>query len=59
MSLFIYCIVICYFWLNVNQACRRWTIFKICMNKTLSSSSSKASEPLINSTYSFLYLCNA
>jgi hypothetical protein len=32
---------------------RRWIIFKTFKSKTLSNLSSKASEPLINSTYSF------
>jgi hypothetical protein len=36
----------------VNQTRRRWIIFKTFKSKTLSLNS-KASEPLINSTYSF------
>jgi hypothetical protein len=37
----------------VNQTRRCWIIFKTFKSKTLSNLSSKASEPLINSTYSF------
>jgi hypothetical protein len=37
----------------VNQTRRCWIIFKNFTSKTLSNLSSKASEPLINSTYSF------
>jgi hypothetical protein len=37
----------------VNQTRRRWIIFKTFESKTLSNLSTKASEPLINSTYSF------
>jgi hypothetical protein len=48
----------------VNQTRRHWIILKTFKSKTLSNLSSKASEPLINSTYSFFlsifyYLCNA
>jgi hypothetical protein len=37
----------------LNQLRRRWIIFKTFKREALSSLSSKASEPLINSTYSF------
>jgi hypothetical protein len=37
----------------VNQSHQHWIIFKTFKRKTLSSLSNKASEPLINSTYSF------
>jgi hypothetical protein len=37
----------------VNQTRRHWIIFKTFKSNTLSNLSSKASEPLINSTYSF------
>jgi hypothetical protein len=37
----------------IIQMCRHWIIFKTFKSKILSSLSSKASEPLINSTYSF------
>jgi hypothetical protein len=38
----------------VNQTRRHWIIFKTFKSKTLRNLSSKASEPLINSTYSFI-----
>jgi hypothetical protein len=37
----------------IIQTRRHWIIFKTFKSKILSSLSSKASEPLINSTYSF------
>jgi uncharacterized membrane protein len=37
----------------IIQMHHHWIIFKTFKNKILSSLSSKASEPLINSTYSF------
>jgi hypothetical protein len=48
----------------IIQARRHWIIFKTFKSKILSSLSSKAGEPLINSTYYFFlsifyYLCNA
>jgi hypothetical protein len=51
--LFIYCTMVCVFGSPLIQMCQCWTTFKIYKRKILSSSSSKASEPLINSTYSF------
>jgi hypothetical protein len=48
----------------IIQTRRHWIIFETFKSKILSSLSSKASEPLIISTYSFFlsifyYLCNA
>jgi hypothetical protein len=47
----------------IIQTRHHWIIFKTFKSKILSSLSSKASEPLINSTYSLsryiYYLCNA
>jgi hypothetical protein len=53
-----YCFLVSYFlvFIIINQSCRRWIIFKTFKRKILSSSSSKASESFINSTYSFLAL---
>jgi hypothetical protein len=41
------------FLVAVNQTRRRWIIFKTFKSKILSNLSNKASDPLINSTYSF------
>jgi hypothetical protein len=51
--LFIYCIVVCVSGSSLIQTSQHWTTFKIFKKKTLSSSSYKASEPFLNSTYSF------
>jgi hypothetical protein len=55
-----YCLFIVLWFLflvAIIPMCRHWIIFKIYKSKVLSSSSSKASEPLNNSTqYFFLTL---
>jgi hypothetical protein len=45
--------VVCISGSPLIQTCQHWTTFKIYKRKFLSSLSSKASEPLTNSNYSF------
>jgi hypothetical protein len=51
--LFIYWTMVCVFCSPLIQTRQRWITLKICKRTILSSWSRKASEPLINSTYSF------